>query len=694
MSVVEEPSDAENAGEERKRENSPATTEDSSSSSSGDSSVLLAEEPPVKRARVEKGGDGLVRDLGQGRSGALPLARAHVLQSGHRRLRYHQSGGEGKEEGKDERGKEEAEAEWIDGLTAVNKALLRAFLAAECDEIRADLNGKELRKPAISLLFEILAGTFKCFSTITTGGVAGAFSASLVLGPSTISSCEHKNKKDAKNECARRAIRALLTMSVDSVREVKKEAADDTVARTYWDAVVKRKAGTVVKTEEDTVARTAWDAAVTFEELDTVARKTTVFKIEEDTVAREGTVSIEGEQRKGGCFGYQCDVQRPRADGAMAQTRLSNLMQEQAYALFHKLAETCPAAANTHRVLAAMFLRDQTTARLHCVSLATGNKCIKATSLSFDGCAVNDCHAEILTRRGLVRWLYTQVQLSLTSPGKSALVREQGEEGGKLRLRKRFSLHLFISTAPCGDGRVYQFGSTKNKDYRNVGRLRHKIEDGEGTVLGEAADERLSIDSFAMGQRLRTMSCSDKVLKWNVMGLQGALLSHFLHPIYLSSLALAHFTRESCIARACYGRVARFKPSEPEYTVNSSLVLHRSTFVLPTTVSRARPKSSNVSANWNATDGEVELIDTRTGRALQAKDTGLGAVTSRLSKISMLTRFAALTPGAGSIKYKDVKRSATDYSKTQFELIRYLEEEAKLGQWQSKPNDFSQVEVE
>lgn len=35
------------------------------------------------------------------------------------------------------------------------------------------------------------------------------------------------------------------------------------------------------------------------------------------------------------------------------------------------------------------------------------------------------------------RWLYTQVQLSLTSPGKSALVREQGEEGGKLRLRKR-----------------------------------------------------------------------------------------------------------------------------------------------------------------------------------------------------------------------------------------------------------------
>ncbi|GMS88240.1 hypothetical protein PENTCL1PPCAC_10415, partial [Pristionchus entomophagus] len=237
------------------------------------------------------------------------------------------------------------------------------------------------------------------------------------------------------------------------------------------------------------------------------------------------------------------------------------------------------------------------------------------------------------------RWLYTQVQLAQSAPDKSALVRsgEEGEEGGggKLRLRKRFSIHLFISTAPCGDGRVYQFGGKKKQDYKNVGRLRHKIEDGEGTVLGEKEDERLSIDSFMLGQRLRTMSCSDKVLKWNVMGLQGSLLSHFVHPIYLSSLTLAHFTRESCVARACFGRVQGFVPSDPEYAVNSSLALRSSTFVLPNTMARARPKSSSVSANWNATDGGVELIDTKTGRALQSKDAGQGAATSRLAKVFM-----------------------------------------------------------
>ena len=64
---------------------------------------------------------------------------------------------------------------------------------------------------------------------------------------------------------------------------------------------------------------------------------------------------------------------------------------------------------------------------------------------------------------------------------------------------------------------------------------------GEGTIPIEAGFKGLTFDGVQRGERLLTMSCTDKVCRWNVVGLQGALLSHFIEPVYLDSLTLGKF---------------------------------------------------------------------------------------------------------------------------------------------------------
>lgn len=56
---------------------------------------------------------------------------------------------------------------------------------------------------------------------------------------------------------------------------------------------------------------------------------------------------------------------------------------------------------------------DVKEAQVICVS--TGTKCINGEYMSDRGLALNDCHAEIIARRSLIRYLYTQLEFFLRS---------------------------------------------------------------------------------------------------------------------------------------------------------------------------------------------------------------------------------------------------------------------------------------
>lgn len=61
------------------------------------------------------------------------------------------------------------------------------------------------------------------------------------------------------------------------------------------------------------------------------------------------------------------------------------------------------------------------------------------------------------------------------------------------------------------------------------------------------------------------MSCSDKIARWNVLGLQSALLSNKYHPIYLDSIIVGDMFDQQALERALYGRMTLIKGKNDMY---------------------------------------------------------------------------------------------------------------------------------
>ena len=90
------------------------------------------------------------------------------------------------------------------------------------------------------------------------------------------------------------------------------------------------------------------------------------------------------------------------------------------------------------------------------------------------------------------------------------------------------------------------------------------------------------------------MSCSDKIARWNVVGVQGALLAHFIEPIYLASVVLGSLFHPSHLVRAIGGRIGPTAQGlPPPFRLHTPLLAATSSPEV-----RQPGKAPNYSINW------------------------------------------------------------------------------------------------
>ena len=160
------------------------------------------------------------------------------------------------------------------------------------------------------------------------------------------------------------------------------------------------------------------------------------------------------------------------------------------------------------------------------------------SSIAFIQINLYNSHAEILAIRVLRKYLYKQLLARVRQEASDESVFEEAESdredasgGARFRLKPNVHFHLFVSSAPCGDARIFAIADTPNVTATSEGArkahglLRTKIESGEGTIplVLAAATETTAAhsnapsariqtwDGILVGDRLRIMSCSDKV---------------------------------------------------------------------------------------------------------------------------------------------------------------------------------------
>lgn len=179
-----------------------------------------------------------------------------------------------------------------------------------------------------------------------------------------------------------------------------------------------------------------------------------------------------------------------------------------------------------------------------------------------------------------------------------------------------------------------------------------------GKCLTIMASKKWSINIlYLQGQRLLTMSCSDKIARWNIVGIQGSLLSAIIEPVYLHSIVLGSLLHPEHMYRAVCGRIEKsIQGLPPPYHLNKPRLA-----LVTSAEPRNQAKAPNFGINWTIGDSELEVVNSLTGRTI-------GGQVSRITKQAFFDKYGFLMKNLPGMPNRKVTK---DYGETKADVKDY-----------------------